>query len=45
VGKALKAGAVVVFDALEVKKGGVVVDVKSMIEPASVPAGISYWCL
>ena len=28
-----------------VKKGGVVVDVKSMIAPASVPAGISYWCL
>ena len=28
-----------------VKKGGVVVDVKSMIQPESVPAGISYWCL
>jgi UDP-N-acetyl-D-glucosamine/UDP-N-acetyl-D-galactosamine dehydrogenase len=28
-----------------VKKGGVVVDVKSMIAPESVPAGISYWCL
>ena len=28
-----------------VKKGGVVVDVKSMIEPGSVPAGVSYWCL
>jgi UDP-N-acetyl-D-galactosamine dehydrogenase len=28
-----------------VKKGGVVVDVKAMIDPASVPAGLSYWCL
>ena len=28
-----------------VKKGGVVVDVKSMIDPGSVPAGLSYWCL
>jgi hypothetical protein len=28
-----------------VKRGGVVVDVKSMIAPESVPEGISYWCL
>jgi hypothetical protein len=28
-----------------VKKGGVVVDVKSIVEPKSVPEGVSYWCL
>ena len=28
-----------------VKKGGVVVDVKSMLDASQVPAGLSYWCL
>ncbi|MHB8877388.1 MAG: nucleotide sugar dehydrogenase [Myxococcaceae bacterium] len=28
-----------------VRKGGVVVDVKAMVDPATVPAGLSYWCL
>ncbi len=26
-----------------VKKGGAVVDVKSMLEPSRVPAGVGYW--
>ena len=28
-----------------VKKGGVVVDVKGMLEPAAIPAGLTYWSL
>ncbi|MBI2893501.1 MAG: nucleotide sugar dehydrogenase [Deltaproteobacteria bacterium] len=28
-----------------VRSGGVVVDVRSMLDPASVPAGLHYWCL